>query len=145
MHGGALGDARGAVQGGARGAAQGDEQGATQGEAGGEPGVVARLAALGLPDIRAPAAAAGAEAAAAEQLQDAACDACSWAVLAAEALGLPPERVDAVSGGVQAATEEAGGCRRFLGMEYPRLRRACAAGEVGLVRAWMDRIAARGS
>jgi hypothetical protein len=130
----------GQAQDGAQGAAQGGEQG----DAGGEAEVVAKLLALGLPDIRAPAAVAGAEAAAAEQLQEAACSACDWAVLAAEALGLPPERVDAVCGGVQAATEEAGGCRRFVGMEYPRLRRACAAGEAGLVRAWMERVAARG-
>jgi 3-hydroxyisobutyrate dehydrogenase-like beta-hydroxyacid dehydrogenase len=83
-------------------------------------------------------------AAASEALQEAAFRAYEEALRAAEALGLPPERVDAVCGGVQAATEEAGGCRRFLGMEYPRLRRACAAGAVDVVAAWMERVAARG-
>ncbi|KIY92479.1 hypothetical protein MNEG_15483, partial [Monoraphidium neglectum] len=73
-------------------------------------------------------------------VQDAAFKAFSEVERAAEALGLTPARLDAVCGGVQAATEGAAGCRRFLGMEYPRLRRACAAGAVDVVAAWMDRV-----
>jgi hypothetical protein len=110
--------------------------------------VAAALVSLCLEEVPLPAApfpgsTAEVAAAASEALQEAAMLAYEEALRAAEALRLPPERVDAVSGGVQAATEEAGGCRRFLGMEYPRLRRACAAGAVEVVRAWMDRTAAR--
>jgi hypothetical protein len=116
----------------------------------GEAAVAAALVGLCLDEVPLPAApspGATAEAAAAAEaaLQEAAIGACEGALRTAEALRLPPERVDAVCGGVQAATEEAVACRRFLGMEYPRLQRACAAGAVEVVRAWMDRTAALSS
>ncbi|KIZ00358.1 hypothetical protein MNEG_7604 [Monoraphidium neglectum] len=110
------------------------------------PAMLAGLAQLEVPVPAAPLAAGGAAAlnAAAAALQEAALLAYEEVLRAAEALGLPPERLDTVCGGVQAATEEAGGCRRFLGMEYPRLRRACAAGAMDVVRAWMERVAGSG-
>jgi hypothetical protein len=114
----------------------------------GEAAVAAVLVSLCLEEVPLPAApspGATAEVAAAAEaaLQDAANTAFRGALRAAEALRLPPERFDAVCGGVKAATKEAVACRRFLGMEYPRLTHACAVGAVGVARAWMDRIAAR--
>jgi hypothetical protein len=62
---------------------------------------------------------------------------------AARALGLSLAAADAVWAGVEAATEAAAEARRFLGMEYPRLRLACEGGNGELARAWMERAAAR--
>jgi hypothetical protein len=101
------------------------------------------LAEVPLPAAPSPGSTAEVTVAAEAALQDAANSAFRGALRAAEALRLPPERFDAVCGGVKAATKEAVACRRFLGMEYPRLTHACAAGAVGVVRAWMDRIAPR--
>ena len=63
---------------------------------------------------------------------------------AAGALRLRLATLDAVCAGVQAATMASAEARRFLGMEFPRLWRACEAGEVQLAREWMERAAARG-
>jgi hypothetical protein len=62
---------------------------------------------------------------------------------AADALGLPEAQLDAVLLAVDAATAAPLGCHRFVVSDYRRLRRACGKGEVGLVRAWMERMAAR--
>jgi hypothetical protein len=98
----------------------------------------AALVALGLLSIPLPAGGADSD------VVDAACVAFGEVERAAEALGLAPAAIDAVCGAVQAATEDGVACRRFLGMEYRRLVRACAAGDEKLARDWMARAGGSG-
>lgn len=111
----------------------------------------ARLRALALADVPAPPAptpgggeAAEAAAEAEAEAQNSALLAFAEVLRACDALELPGPETDAVCGGVDATTAGAPACRRFLGSEYPQLRSAAAAGDVGLARAWLAGAAAWG-
>jgi hypothetical protein len=62
---------------------------------------------------------------------------------AADALRLPAGELFAVLTAVEAATAAPASCLRFLAFDYRRLRRACGAGDAGLVKTWMEGMAAR--
>jgi hypothetical protein len=111
-------------------------------------GVVgAALQALRLPDIALLPAVAGDDplaAATRASLENAAQAVFDQAERVADALGLSLAEADDVLAGVAWATAEAGRCRRFVGMEYGRLRRACCGGDDVMARSWCERVAAAG-
>jgi hypothetical protein len=108
-------------------------------------GVGAALRALQLPDIAPPPAVVTAgDALAAAALEDAAQAVFDQAGRVADALGLSAAAADKVLAGVATATAAAGPCRRFVGMEYSRLRRACDAGDEDTARGWCERVAVAG-
>jgi len=104
-----------------------------------DPSIAAALRALSLVKVEVPATCDDVA-----LLQDAAAAVFEEVHRVGEALGLPAAVTDAACCGVDAATQDPVACRRFVRMEYLRLLWACAAGEVGVVRGWMERMVARG-